>query len=852
MLDFVLWYFSISVLGITIFPLSYRLLPGLPDRGYAFSRSFGLLSWGYVFWLLTSLQILRNNPGGLLLAFGIILALSYWAARGISRQEFLAWWRERKKMVIGVEVLFLIAFAAWAFVRSANPEIQYTEKPMELAFINAILHSPEFPPHDPWLSGYAISYYYFGYVLVAMLARITAVAGSVAFNLAIALVFALSAIGAYGLVYDLLEIWRSKRQTGDLAQGEDLSVDAHHHWMAAFLGPLYLLITSNLEGFLDVLHARGLFWKVDPSGQLTSAFWKWLDMQELSQPPVQPLSWTPTRSWWWWRASRVLQDYDLAGNWREVIDEFPFFSYLLADLHPHVLAMPFALVAIAMALNVSLGGGQGRFRLFNFRLDISPQFLALAGVVLGGLAFLNTWDFPIYVALFSGAYILFRSQQRGWGWYLLGDFILLSFVLGIIGVLLYLPFYLGFSSQAGGILPNLIYVTRGAHLWVMFGPFFFLLFAYLIFLWRLTGDRKRLGKGLLLAVGAALFLFAASLLMGFGITRLPVLGDLFLGSIGAIGQVGELFRQAFTRRLIDSGGWITLVALLALSLGLLWPNLTDEYRRVAGDPISPMDNASDLRRPTSIQDRSSISHIFVLLLILLGTLLVLGPEFFFLRDQFGYRINTIFKFYYQAWILWSVAGAFGTVVLLKELRGLKGILFDAGLVLVLGASLVYPVLSLSTKTNGFDPPQGFTLDGTAYFEQQSPDDMAGIRWLSSAPPGVVAEAVGGSYSEYARIATQSGQPTVLGWPGHESQWRGGAEEMGSRQSDIERLYQTSDWNDAQEILRKYNIRYVYIGSLERSTYRVNGTKFERFLTPAFEDDQVTIYEVPLTMLASSP
>ena len=58
-----------------------------------------------------------------------------------------------------------------------------TEKPMELAFINAIMRSPTFPPSDPWLSGYAISYYYFGYVLVALLAKLTALPGAVAFNL---------------------------------------------------------------------------------------------------------------------------------------------------------------------------------------------------------------------------------------------------------------------------------------------------------------------------------------------------------------------------------------------------------------------------------------------------------------------------------------------------------------------------------------------------------------------------------------------------------------------------------------------------------------------------------------------
>ena len=85
--------------------------------------------------------------------------------------------------MVSVEALFLLAFAAWAFVRAANPEAVGTEKPMELAFINAILRSPAFPPHDPWLSGYAISYYYFGYVLVAMLAKTGGTSGGVAFNL---------------------------------------------------------------------------------------------------------------------------------------------------------------------------------------------------------------------------------------------------------------------------------------------------------------------------------------------------------------------------------------------------------------------------------------------------------------------------------------------------------------------------------------------------------------------------------------------------------------------------------------------------------------------------------------------
>jgi uncharacterized membrane protein len=136
------------------------------------------------------------------------------------------------------------------------------------------------------------------------------------------------------------------------------------------------------------------------------------------------------------------------------------------------------------------------------------------------------------------------------------------------------------------------------------------------------------------------------------------------------------------------------------------------------------------------------------------------------------------------------------------------------------------------------------LDGTAHFSFLSVDDKAAVAWLAKAPLGTLVEAVGGSYSHYARIATHSGQPNLLGWPGHESQWRGGGEEMGTRAQDIDRLYSTGSWTEAAQILSYYNIRYIYLGALERTTYLVNDAKFNRFLQPVFQQGQVTIYEVP--------
>ncbi len=236
-------------------------------------------------------------------------------------------------------------------------------------------------------------------------------------------------------------------------------------------------------------------------------------------------------------------------------------------------------------------------------------------------------------------------------------------------------------------------------------------------------------------------------------------------------------------------------------------------------------------------------HPFVLLLILLATLLVFMPEFFYLRDQFGWRINTIFKFYYQAWLLWGIAVAFGVVWLLDRARGAVRVGIQAGLVVLLGIGFIYPVLGILDKTHGFRPAQGLALDGTRQGYYLSQDELAAIDWLRDAPSGYLVEAVGGSYSAYGRVSANTGYPTVLGWPGHESQWRGGSREMGTRERDIQNLYTTRDWDEARRILDLYDIQYVYIGPLERAAYTVSDLKFQRFMNPVFSQGPVVIYEL---------
>lgn len=902
-----IWYLTITALGWLAFPIAYRLLPALPDRGYSLSRALGLLIWGYLFWLLASLGALHNDAAGLVFAAVLLAGLSLWALLGVTPAVLGDWLRRRARMILAAEVLFALAFGAWCVVRAANPEAIGTEKPMELAFINAILRSPTFPPHDPWLSGYAISYYYFGYVLVAMLAQITGTPGALAFNLGGTLVFGLGAVGAYGIVYNLLNAGRAPS-------------DRPRFTLAALFGPLYLLLVSNWEGFLEVLHNRGLFWQTAPGGAPASAFWRWLDIKDLTLPPASSAAtWAPTRYYWWWRASRVVQDYDLAGNPREIIDEFPFFSFLLADLHPHVLAIPFGLLAVGLALNLFLGGGKSsgtprRVRLsaerlvalavaaggvgllltglglwklrlslalvglllaalggaayawgserrtfpepwLEFELPLRPAVFGLCALALGGMAFLNTWDYPLYVALAAAAFAL-SEHRPGAGALkrLAGRFVGLGLALGISGILLYLPFYLSFSSQAGGLIPNLIYPTRGAHLWVMFGPLLVPILAFLVFSARRTRPDGVLTTGLKLALGLFLALWLASLGLGLLAANLP-------GSLGEISQIFKasiaaqdtrtLFVASVLRRLTQPGGWITLLALAAGGIAILArngrPPATDDPMTVADEPLSVVGDLSSAR------NRLSPVFPFVSLLILGGTLMVAGPEFFFLRDLFGSRMNTIFKFYYQAWLVWSLAAAYATVILLDGLQGGTRAVVGLLLGLSLAAGLVYPPFSLWNKTNSFNPPE-WTLDSTAYLARSNPAEMQALDWLRQAPAGVVAEAgKGDAYSDYGRAATLSGQPGVLGWINHENQWRGAGSgaAIGTRPADLKQLYCTRSWEEARAVLERYHIRYILVGGLERAAYPLNSAacplglveaKFVRNLPTAFQAGDVSIYE----------
>ena len=143
-------------------------------------------------------------------------AVVYRRGRTAGGVGLVDWLKANGRLVLAVELLFAGALALWSLLRAFSPELTTAggEKFMEIMYLNAIGRSEYFPPHDAWLSGYAISYYYFGYVMMAMLARLSGLAAHLTFNVGVALLFALTCTGAFGLVYNLVKGASSLRREG--------------------------------------------------------------------------------------------------------------------------------------------------------------------------------------------------------------------------------------------------------------------------------------------------------------------------------------------------------------------------------------------------------------------------------------------------------------------------------------------------------------------------------------------------------------------------------------------------------------------------------------------------------------
>ncbi len=849
------WLLLLAVIGLAALPLTVALFGFLPDRGYILARPVGVLLLAWLSWMLTNLTPLHYTRGTILLALGLLaLASAATLARPARRDRFRELWRTRKRFVLLEEALFLAFFFLFWFIRRGNPDLWHPwmggEKPMDLAYLNAVIKSVEFPPYDPWFAGGYLNYYYFGQVMVGTLIKLIGIVPNVAYNLAIPTWFAMTAMGAFSVTYNLVE-------RGDRGRREEKGENAPSFspfWFALAgavfvavlgnLGEIHLLLLKLGEGVLENFESTipGL------AGLVRTAIGSFEVVFGVKALPI-------SINEWYWNASRIIP----GGPYESVITEFPFFTHLYADLHAHLIAMPLTFLSLTVALAVIRGKGGGeRSPGVGHRSSVLRRALLLLfwGLVIGAMRTTNTWDVPPHLLIVLGTLVIAEyARQERWSWGLLGA-VAWQFALVFLPgwSLLYRPFWVHYGAFYNSI--GLWTGTRTA-LWaylVVHGLFLFLIVSYLLartfgrpadpFLrrlaltWRYRHRRERLARAARI-VGVRGLPVAESLqlllvLLGLGL----LLAEILFIVPGLI---------PFTRpnaEALEQGAYAYRgLGVLALGLPIALAGLLLLFR----PGLSP------------------VKRLWTYL-VLLGLAMTLGVEVIVLQGDIG-RMNTVFKFYLQVWLLWGVTAAAALAWLVPRLRRWqvgRGLWLGI-LTLLLSCAALYPPLATSAKIRDrFDPSLGPGLDGWAYMTTAhywDPNnaqydlkwDLEAIYWLLDNVSGtpVILEGQTPEYRWGSRYAINTGLPTVLGWNWHQRQQRAaaGEQEVWARANDVAMAYNTLDPKHAQAILDQYGVRYIIVGPLERAYYEAAGLeKFDQMvemglLQVVFRNKEVTIYRV---------
>ncbi|MCY4436008.1 MAG: DUF2298 domain-containing protein [Chloroflexi bacterium] len=760
-----LWWLAVQVICLVTFPLTWLLFRHMPMGGYPFAKTLGILLFGFVGWLLMSLRILPNTLWALIVVLVLLSALS----AVIVRRSHWRWQDVREAVghqLYVAEVLFFVLLCGYAVLRQYAPELMGTEKFMDFMMVNSILQSTSFPPHDAWAAGLTINYYYFGYLMVAFLTRLTFIPSAITYNLALALFFALSGLGAYGIGYSLVKFFQA---AGGI-------VEPRKGTLTGLFAVFLLLFIGNLF----------TIWKA------------------LTEPEI-------LRQGFWfgigWNATRVVQRVEGDTLLDYTINEFPAFSFILGDMHPHVMALPFALLAVFTALTwyarpdyppVPLSFPPDWKSILAVLTVARVSRVVLSAIIFGGLYFLNSWDFPTYFVLLT-AFVLLSLRVRG-EWTQWRNALIWVGATGVLAVVLYAPFYLTFDPPAQGI--GLVpYRSDVGQFFTLFGIF-------------------------LVPIGVLLTI------TGIQTTLRRIMPE---SSARKSQPRGRKARQQ--RRRADSGsqqpptpapepkarrefyppyalwilGWVAITLLLArlfdtAALAIIALSL------VAG--IGILLWWRDYSDPLPL----------VLGMIGLAALLVLTSEILYVKDFYGppnMRMNTVFKLYFQVWTLLAPVMAFAIYyarIWLRERQRPLSWAFRAVTILLVLSGFYYSALTAPIFASfQREPP---TLDGTKFYARDHADEVAAIAWLqeNAASDSVVVEASGQEYSLYSRVAAFTGLQTVLGWRQHENLWRNDFKLVLERENDLQLFYVTAPRDGAEALLRKYDADYIFVGDWERQLY----------------------------------
>lgn len=753
------WWLLISLLGWSMVPALYFLMPGLRDRGYGFTRILGLILLAWLAWMAGNLgvAVTRGTLSLLLLIMAASAALILIRSRVLRNHIRNNW-----KLIVTAEALALFSFLVFLAIRIGNPDLWHPakggEKPMNFAYLNAVLKSVEFPPYNPWFAGGTINYYYFGYVIVGMPLKLLGIVPSVGYNLIIPTLFSMSALGVFSLASNLVykrrkPSWRTSATAGIAAVLLFL--------VLGNLGNARLLYRGFKQLGGGTQENSGLVSGFSSAAQGVAAY--------VSTDEALPIA----MDRWYWDASRAIAPgQGEAGP----ITEFPLFTFLYGDLHAHMINLPVTILTLGWALSWIVSWKRDRW---NQKYLLVPLIL-LWGLSLGAVRPTNTWDYPLYwlisaIAVAGSAWMKHRSER----W---------KFVLeSAVGIVLLLgtarmSFYFYDMWYVAGYTSAQLW--KGSHTslsdyFTVLGLFYFVLYAWLLWETRtwmeqtpITALSRLKPQAGLLGASVLMLIAAAAVLAWYGI----VISVVVLPFI-AWCMVLLLFRKKLQ---------IGKTAVLLMAMAAAAVTLMVEVIVLTGD-ISRMNTV--FKFYLQVWTLLSVSSAAAI-----GWLL---EDWERMKRHAGWRA--------------AMAGGFLLVV--------GAAMYPAAAVPAKIKDRMAPTAPHNLDGSGFMEFASY-YEFNTFFEFD--EDYQAIQWMQNNVQGspVIVEASIPEYRWGSRYSIHTGLPTVLGWNWHQRQQQAGtgSDEVRQRSTDIARFYVSDSIPYAVEFLEEYEVRYVIRGVLERLYY----------------------------------
>jgi len=814
------WWSALFLVGVAAYPLTKKIFLDWFDRGYLFSKAVGMAVVTYLIFLFGTIHIVPFTFPSILLCIGVVFAggilinakCQMRHAKSITNLKFTIFnlnssasrrikfqisnWKNIQwkyiVLVIFEELVFFLALLFWSWVKAHEPNIEGLEKFMDYGFMQSLYNSQYFPAPDMWWAGGSINYYFFGHLVTAVLTKLSGLDLSTTFNLMLATLFALTLTMSFSIGYQLSAI---SHQLSDSLKTESRKLKA---LFVGILTAFLVTLSGNMQtlyaftkGYTgeDVVPFWTVLWGIQDIGGI-SGIWDGTFLGKLGEG---------MNRYWYANATRFIPF---------TIHEFPSYSFVVSDIHGHVLAIPFALLAIALLIVVFSQSIQTRstkseapnpkqyqntktqnvkhflFGILDLRSFVSDfgfrvsdfYHLVFFGFLLGILLMTNALSGPIYGALFvllvGMQVVLPFLLRKNHDYFELFKQIMIPIdIVGIVAFVTALPFLLHFSSFATGIgvncPPSFLANTK-------IGPFLF------------EGVEKCQKSPL----------WMMTLLWGF---------------------------FWFT------GAW--------LFIKQIWTK--DQW--------------------------DSVIHRILKVFFFWALILIIIPEFFYVKDIYPahFRSNTMFKLGYEAFILWSIVSGYVIVHFLfwrkekSEVRGQKfqtssfylRLLFFLLVLPQLFLISIYPIFAVRSYFGELRTYKG--IYGLGWLEKELPGGFDAIVWFKSTIKDQrstihfsLVEAPGDSYTHYNHVSAFSGIPTVVGWGVHEWLWRGSYDLVGPRVEEVKVIYTSDDQEEVRAILEKYAVRYIIVGSLERKKYpELREDIISQIATPVFESGDTVVYEV---------